>query len=399
MSEHVVDKKKRLFFFNEQTALQWALAAGESLRQGFAIILIPQFVTEIHHWGYGLNGWALAIYYFSDIMARLISGPLMDRHSTWRVLRLPILIAPLGTAFALLSNHPWGVLVGACLLGASLAPIWPATFQSITRENKENASAQLGAVMALWLIATGIGVGSFAALSYLHIPGIAIVAIIWSFLPMVFLHLTTHPPVVGSISRPAFREATRQSRLLLPGMFLQTAATSAITPVAWPWVQHLGIPLLQLAILAVIIGGLTVAVLSPLGKIADRGALHPFLFGGLFAIAIGVAAISWSTTLWQLALAGTLMGFSYACFQPAWNGLQARIIPPQAEAGMWGLFMGIEGIGNTVGSAAGGWIADAAGPRTVFWLSAAIFTVLALFYFLLPVSHLLESNTPRRKDR
>jgi DHA1 family multidrug resistance protein-like MFS transporter len=168
-------------------------------------------------------------------------------------------------------------------------------------------------------------------------------------------------------------------------MFVQTLVLGELLPVLEPLTHRvLHLAQWQYAVLLLGSGALTVLLLVPMGRVADRMGLKLPLIGGFWMAGAALAGIAVIRDFWALVGVGGALGLAYALILPAWNAFLARLIPPDQEGLLWGIFMTMEGAGMTVGPVVGAHLFQIS-PAAPFLLGTAILGVMGLFYWWFPV--------------
>jgi MFS family permease len=183
-------------------------------------------------------------------------------------------------------------------------------------------------------------------------------------------------------------------RALLPGMFVQTLSLGILVPVLVPFAkEELGLPQPQFGLLLVAGGAVTVALLLPMGRLADRYGFRPFLVIGFALAGISAHFVGRSADGMGVLPLVLLLGASYATILPAWNGVMAGAVPEQVRATFMGLFMTVEGLGLALGPALGGAIWTLVGHRAPFDASSMVLVAMAAIYTFIPVERLASAGS------
>ncbi len=140
-------------------------------------------------------------------------------------------------------------------------------------------------------------------------------------------------------------------------------------------------------------GAVTVALLLPMGRLADRYGFRPFLVIGFALAGISAHFVGRSADGMGVLPLVLLLGASYATILPAWNGLMAGAVPEQVRATFMGLFMTVEGLGLALGPALGGAIWTVIGHRAPFDASSMVLVAMAAIYTFIPVERLASAGS------
>jgi predicted MFS family arabinose efflux permease len=180
------------------------------------------------------------------------------------------------------------------------------------------------------------------------------------------------------------------TRLLMPGMFLQTLSASILIPVLPVFAgKNLGLSHNSYGLLLMAGGAATVISLFPMGRLVNQIRPERVLSGGLLTASAAIAGLllagnKHNAIIWVLGL-----GFSYAAILPAWNTLLSRAVPRDKQATGWGVLSTVEGLGISLGPALGGALAGSFSPGAVLLAAAGLLLVMTLFYSFLPVRNFL----------
>jgi MFS family permease len=151
-------------------------------------------------------------------------------------------------------------------------------------------------------------------------------------------------------------------------IFLQDKFTTNISTLAWAFFP----------------AGIVYSFLvSRLGKLSDRFGRAPLMAIGLIGAGClslllpGLPNITWLLVLYTLSAVG------WAMADPAEEAMVADLIGPEARGRGYGLYTFAGGLGATIGPLIGGWLYDAAGQTTPFYLNGIVLLVSAIWVLLL----------------
>lgn len=353
---------------------------------GLILSLLPLYVTQ----GLGLSlstaGLAISAHYFVDTLLRTPSGWLADRVGVRRVLVAGSLVTLAALLILWHRPAPLGLVAAAALWGLGTAALWPSVVTGATSlAPPESRSSVMGMVFSAWLVGAGLGpvvvnflinrsfVDAFAALlACIGLSVLTAATVVRVPSPGTTPAETGRPPVLALASRvwPLF-----------PGMFAQTMALGVLVPVVSRFIQEvLGFSHTWYAILLLGGGALTVVLLVPMGRLADRLGSRTLLVVGFAIAGLALLFLSKARSFPAVMFLAAVLGVSYAVILPAWNGYLARVVPKDQEASSWGLFMTIEGMGMAAGPAIGAFLWSQVGPLAPFDLSAGILLTMSVFY-------------------
>ncbi|AEG14720.1 MFS transporter [Desulfofundulus sp. TPOSR] len=383
------------------TRQEWILLVilftTEFARGAFFLSFLP--IYAVKHLGLSITaaGFAVSAHYFTETASKTAAGWHFDR--TGR----PVLLIGLITGLAsLMAMKLWPlpvILVGAsALLGLGMSPVWLGVMSEVAPVEMPGRASRVGLVFAAWL--AGAGAGLVAVNFILHRgfePAFSMIIILWLVSVVLTLFILpsrgrrekqTRQGIFLSLARLATNPAV--TRILIPGMFLQTFCAGLLLPVLPLFAQNqLGLSYNQYGLLLLAGGGTAVLGLLPMGMVLGRLTLNSLLAAGfgLSALCLGLLAVSHGPqSAFPLAI---LLGLSYAVILPAWNTLLARVIPPERQATGWGVFATVEGLGAAIGPALGSLVARYGGITAPIMLATLLLITVAIFYTFYPLEKFL----------
>jgi DHA1 family multidrug resistance protein-like MFS transporter len=384
-----------------------AIASVEFARGAMFISLLPAFLPERVGIPTAMVGFIVSGQYLADGLLRSPAGWLVDRYGAWAVLA-PALSLAAGSAVLLPRIHSfWPLLLVAVLFGAGTSPNWPAAISgSVRASGLKGRAAGMSLVFMAWLGGGGLGpvlvnflINRSYHLAFRVAGGVALLG------PAVAIARLATLPADRRVARqedgvgPAapvgrFWRHLWRIRALLPGMFVQTLSLGILLPVLVPFAkEELGLTQPQFGVLMVVGGAVTVALLLPMGRLADRYGFRPFLVCGFALAGISAHFVGRSHAGLHVLPLVLLLGASYATILPAWNGVMAGAVPEQVRATFMGLFMTVEGLGLAVGPAIGGAIWTLLGHRAPFDASSLVLVAMAAIYTFIPVERLASAGS------
>jgi len=354
----------------------------EYTRTGLYTVYLPQSLGPLV--GLGAVGLAASLQYFADALARSLGGHLSERFGVRRVFPAVSLLGAAFVIYIIRTHSTPGLLLFSLAYGLAIAPLWP-TFLTYSTGAANSGEDGHAVGITLTLVAPFIGLGSLLT-SYLfdHSPALAaasltVVQVLFAavgvgLIPLIFRSVP--PPRVVDYARFPWRKIA----FLAPGALTQMLALGLLTPVIFPFFKERGFDTTSLVIALVVGGGLEVLLISPVGRYIDRrGPGRGFVFG------LGIAALalfSFSTvhSLVGLIAVAALAGALQAVLIPSWGGLVSRSLPSEFKASAWGALMSLEGLGFAIGPVIGGYSWQLLGHSAPFYVGAALYAAVALFY-------------------
>jgi len=379
-----------------QWALIGVLATAEFARTALVVALLPAYVTGPLGESLSLAGLAISAHYMLDTVFRSPAGWAVDRVGPKRTLMAGVAVEVVALFLAMHAHRPVWLIVFLALMGVGTATHWPSVVTGTNRLTPQAyRGAMMGAVFAGWLTGSGLGpVTINFVIGNLGSDRLAFDILIWADILAFVLVLLLHGPRLRELGQHARTHRPVGGwrviwplRAVLPGMFVQTMVLGLLMPILQPLTHRvLHLSQWEFAVLLLGAGALTVLLLVPMGRVADRMGLKVPLSGGFWLAAVSLVSLSLVRSFWPLVGIGSLLGLSYALILPAWNAFLARMIPAQQEGLLWGVFMTVEGLGMTVGPAVGARLFELS-VVAPFWLAAAILLVMGGFYWWYPAAH------------
>ncbi|MBB6671355.1 MFS transporter [Cohnella nanjingensis] len=373
------------------TRLAAMLLCIEWVRGAFLVAYLPVFAVSQIGLSPAVVGLAVSVHYLTDSAIKSFAGYLLDKYRPRLVLNGGFALALAGFVLMATSRHGWELVAASGLLGAGLSPAWIVCLSQVSEENR---AASMGKLYIYWMAGLGLGpvllnlvwgAGDRAAVAAIA----AVFAIGWLLAAgapaRVVSRAQAHVPLREQIGR--LRDGLKRSKLLLPGMLLQTLAAGMLVPFLSTFAtDQLGLSHAQFSAAMITGGGSVVLLLVPMGKWYDSRGGKSFLVAGLAAFALSLCGLTGVHSFAGAVSAALLMGCAYATLLPAWNALMAHHVPADAAGMGWGVFSSVEGIGVVVGPLLGSALASAGGAAAPFWVSAAIFGALSVWYLRAPSS-------------
>ncbi len=368
----------------------------EFARGAFFLSFLPLYTVKYLGLSITAAGFAVSAHYFTETASKTAAGWHFDR--TGRPVLLIGLITSLASLLAMkLWPLPAILVVASALFGLGMSPVWLGVMSEVAPVQMPDRVNRIGLVFAAWL--TGAGTGLVAVNFILHRGfelAFSLIIILWLVSVALTLFILpsrcrckkqTSQGITHSLARLAANPAV--TRILIPGMFLQTFSAGLLLPVLPLFVQsQLGLSYGQYGLLLLAGGGTAVLGLLPMGMVVGRLTLNCLLAAGFGLSALCLALFTTSHGPQSAFPLAVLLGLSYAVILPTWNTLLARVIPPERQATGWGVFATIEGLGAAIGPALGSLVARYAGITAPIMLATVVLLLVALFYSFYPVEKL-----------
>lgn len=272
--------------------------------------------------------------------------------------------------------------VGRGYIGATAPPLKKATFMAIFTTMMA-ASRSLGALMS------GFVVDSWGyKWSFLISGGIALLGGLVAVTGLRKIRLTKPEPPAVSASATEELPSPDQAYSYRPLAFQGTVAALyflgmgiSLTFLPLLATQVVGIEATEVGILFTIGGVVTMILSIPLAMLSDRKGKRTFMILGLLVSASGTAGVAFAQSFpWLIAFV-SIRSLGAAMFSPAALGLLSGSVPRQRQSTAMGFYGVSEIIGIIVGSALGGFIWSAWGPRVTFLMGTVASGLAAAICF------------------
>ncbi|MFA5383317.1 MAG: MFS transporter [Eubacteriales bacterium] len=374
----------------------------EFARGAFFYTFLPIWVVNDLAVSITIVGLTVSAHYFSETIFKTIAGWEFDRLGR-RILLGGLLLSLLSLLAIKFWSVPAVLIGGAALFGLGFSPVWLVVISRVAPVGIPNRASRIGFVFSSWMAGAGGGMISINFfMSKSHELIFWLIIILWTLsLPIAWFATSGRRklPKSGAEGHRGMSNTLKQmasnnlTRLLIPGMFLQTLAAGLLLPVLPIFAQrNLLLDYNQYGILLLAGGAAAVISLLPMGYLADRLPLKALLATGFGASSLMLILLIHCHGFKEIICTAVLLGFSYAMVLPAWNSLLAKIIPPESQATGWGVLATIEGMGITFGPALGAFVAGRIGLNATLFVAACVLLIAAFFYLLCPFEKMLVSN-------
>jgi MFS family permease len=140
----------------------------------------------------------------------------------------------------------------------------------------------------------------------------------------------------------------------------------------------------QLTVLMLAGGGLALALMVPMGRIADHVSKRLLLIAGLMVAGVCVVILPVLRSFAGLLIMVGIGGAAYATILPTWNAMLLRHTPRDKRALMLSAFMAMEQCGIASAPVVSATMWDSVGRDAPFFTSGAIVVTMAVLYMLFP---------------
>jgi len=363
----------------------------EMARSAFLISFLPAFAKE-RHITLAAVGIAISVHYLADTLIKVVAGYVLDRFPARLILNLFLLLGLLGLLVSYGVSAPWAIVLGAGLIGIGVSPVWLLCLSQIQEDSR---GSQMGSVYTIWLVSLGLGpvavnflIDRSYELSFWLLAGL------WCAGWLLAAVIKVEFPSASQIAAIPFRQQMRemknkltQMKPLVPGMIVQTMAAGLLVPVLPSFAsEYLALDYSGYSIVLMAGGAMTVLLLIPMGRLADKWGHKWLLIVGFGALAACLGLLIYSRQMFSTMLLAVCLGAAYAAVLPAWNAILSYFVPAEQKATGWGVLSGIEGIGVIIGPMLGGWMAESFDATVTVGISAILLFAIMIFYWIRPVS-------------
>jgi DHA1 family multidrug resistance protein-like MFS transporter len=369
---------------------------------GFATILplLPLYLTERLGASVKLVGVVVATFALTETFFKTAWGGFTDRFGRRPIMVTGLILSALAPLIMSVLRAPALFVPLRLVDGMGSAALWPAAAAAVadvtTPDRRATGMAMLNMAFlgglalgpALGLFVAGLA-GDPRAGFYLASALLALAAVVTLAAFPGGIQPRTGEPAPASYhadARPAHLRIIIDSFRATPVLFslyfvafVQLFGIGLLVPIAAIYAkQVVGLTEHEIGVLFLVITVSVALVTLPAGRLADRIGRSRFVVAGMIIGAMGMWLIPFSRHLAWLALAGVLLGGSYALAMPAWLALVTELAPK----GRLGLAVGasetVQGLGLVFGPLLGGLLWDVGGPRTPFMASAVALTAGAM---------------------
>ncbi|MCX4683055.1 MFS transporter [Kitasatospora purpeofusca] len=356
-------------------ALLIALANGIGyLPFALTIPILPGHVTGRLHGGPAEVGAVISGYAVTALLARPVSGVLMNRLGTRALTIGGTLLAALATVCYPLAGSITELIGLRMLLGVGMGVmlaavgVWPV---QLVAKDRQGWALGLGGTVNYVAIGLGAPLGSLIE----HLVGTATTFVISGLVALLVIPIVLYVPEVR-LSSTSERADVEQGRAALLGVVLPSVALiftafgfAAVSSFAVAKFDALGIAGGAVVVTAY---SLTVVLLRVAGSWIRWEATRPVELAGLFLVeALGVALLGVADGLGLGVVGGVLIGVGMWQIYPMLGLFVVRSVSERRRATALSTFGACFTVGLAAGSGSLGLVAGAAGYRTMFLVCAA----------------------------
>lgn len=379
-----------------------SLASVFALRMLGLFLILPVFSVHAATLPGGDNtalvGLALGIYGLTQSFGQLPFGMASDKFGRKRIIVIGLILFALGSFIAAAASDIYWVIIGRAIQGAGAisAAVTALIADSTRDEHRTKAMAMVGASIGLTFAASlvlaplmyeAIGMdGMFIFIGALSLAAIAVVLYVVPNAPMVQAKRVPFSEVLGNRELMRLNFGVFALHMIQMAMFvvvpsLLVNAAGLALPDHWKVYLPVVLASFLLMLPPVFIG-------EKHGKMKNVFVAAVSL---LVVVQMGFWLVTDENTTSVAAFVVLLLGFfiAFNILEATQPSLVSRIAPAAARGTALGVYNTLQAAGLFCGGALGGWLAQHAGPTSVFVLGS----VLAIAWLIIAVN---MKNLPRR---
>lgn len=349
------------------------------------LTFVPLYVMEDLNGTVAEGGMATSVFLVSAIIMRLVAGMILDKFGNKEVLVFSVLMFTVSTIlyvfiesyaallFLRFFHGIWFSLV-TTVAGAIAADIIPPE--------------RRGEGMGYYVIAMNLAVvaGPFIALTLQPIVASKTIFIIFGAIMTVgFIcalmvqvqKIRKETAAPHKLALSSFLE-TKSMPIASVGFLISFAYSSIITFIS---IYTAALGLLQVASFFFVVYAVAMLLVRPFtGRIFDAKGPDFVIIPSILIFAIGLLALSYTTSAWMLLLSGALIGLGYGTLLPSFQTLAIEAADKHRSGYATGTFFAFFDSGVAIGAVALGVMASALGYSKLY-LTLAVFVLLIGVYY------------------
>ncbi len=379
-----------------------SLASVFALRMLGLFLIMPVFSVHAASLPGGhdtaLVGLALGIYGLTQSFGQLPFGSASDKFGRKRIIVIGLILFAIGSFIAAVASDIYWVIIGRAVQGAGAisAAVTALIADSTRDEHRTKAMAMVGASIGLTFAASlvlapvmyeviGMG-GMFALIGVLSLMAIVLVVYVVPDVPLVPVTRVPFREVLGNKELMRLNFGVFTLHLIQMAMFVVVPAM-LIDLAGWPLPSHWKV------YLPVVLASFLL-MLPPVFVGEKRGKMKAVFLGAitlLMLVQIGFWMASIDSAASIVTFSILLLGFfiAFNILEASQPSLVSRIAPAAARGTALGVYNTLQAAGLFCGGAVGGWLAQYAGPSSIFLLG----TVLTFAWLIIAIN---MKNLPRR---
>ncbi len=376
MTERSLNTKDTLA--NNGSALFWPVLLGSSAF-GILSFLLPIYGRRLGASALGIGG-LYSIFALMTVLIRPAVGWALDRFGRRTFFVVALMCYAVAMGLFCIADSVAGLYLARLMQGVASALMWISAYtiatdlasperrgRAVGRVDEASARGSLYGALAGFALLTWLPLSIGWRVLFLAYALLAAFGawLAWKRVPET---QPVHPLQTGSrrtISGLLFR--------LMVIAFVTGASMAMISPLVLIFLQDKFTAEVGMLALAFIPAALVYSFLpSRLGQLSDRFGRTPLMTAGLVVSGLvslllpGLSHIGWLIVMWALEALGLTMA------TPTQEALVADLTGGTVRGTGYGLYTFATSLGATLGPLLGGWLYDAAGPATPFYLNGVV---------------------------
>jgi len=363
----------------------------------FMLTLVQNYLPQQLNASTAFPGYALASYSLARFLWQMPAGWLADRFGRRLILGIGIAVGipVLGAMMLFPSGNLFLVFSG--LYGLAAATMWPAFLAHV---GDTNEPAQRGRVMYWLNIAQMLGLGAGVVVGMLLGDFVSYTAVFLACLALNGLALAVamrpaDPTIVVEAAKKAEKfQFGALGKILKPGIMILggiilflSLGIAVFTPTVGTYVKDvLHVQMSEMALLLILPAAVAAVIAFRFSHLSDRFGRQLPLLVGLAVTALSLFALTLTHSPFIAVNLAVLAGLAYAVSVPAWCAAALDATQVHSRGVLLGALAAVQGLGATLGQAAGGRVSEMYGPVAPFKFSAVLLGV-AILLTLVYVQH------------
>ncbi|MBI4331742.1 MAG: MFS transporter [Chloroflexi bacterium] len=173
--------------------------------------------------------------------------------------------------------------------------------------------------------------------------------------------------------------------VLVTTTVISNLGSGIISPILPLYASSFGVTIFWVGLMVAAYGVARIFMDIPSGRLADRYGRRPMIIAGTLLIGLSSLGSALASEFWQLVAFRLVMGTGSALYTTTSQSALADLSTPRTRGQFLSLHQGAHQIGNSLGPAAGGFLAEYLGLRAPFFAYAAVAFIACLWaYFRIP---------------
>jgi MFS transporter, DHA1 family, tetracycline resistance protein len=391
------DKTSAKYKMNMALGLMFLTVFIDLIGFGIIIPLLPQYAEQ-----FGASGLSVGLLMMSYSLMQFFFAPMWGRLSD-RIGRRPVLLISLATSA--IGYSIWGFSNSLAMLflsrivagfgNANLAVAQAYVSDVTPEEFRSQGMGMIGAAFGLGFV-LGPAIAGIAIYFGLHPNALGFIAAGFSIVDWIFTAIalpepekrkdSTHNPFANGAGFYFNTVTNRKFALSLFIIFISTFAFANMeTTLVLLTHQYYNFTMAQNSYLFTGLGLVMVLIQGGLiRRLSKKYAEAPLISVGTALITIGLLLTPATHSLLVLCVALIILATGSGINNPSNSSLLSKLSPRNETGGVLGIGQSMSTLGRILGPVAGGYLFDAMGASSPYWLGAACMLLACVLSFKLP---------------